>query len=199
MLSALAPLDEGTRRRVLGYVQERFGVTGADEPTVQPTQGALPESAPSERPTAPAVISDIRTLKEKKQPKSAVEMAVLVSYYVSDVAKPSERKNTIGTADITKYFKQADYPLPSQPRVILHRAKNAGYLDSADRAQYKLNPVGHNLVAHGLPRASGKQTTTRRRAKGPAKRPKKTAARAKARTRKKTTSRAKRKTTGKKR
>jgi hypothetical protein len=127
-------------------------------------------------------------------------MAVLVAYYASEVAKPSERKNTIGTADITKYFKQADYPLPSQPRVILHRAKNAGYLDSSNRAQYRLNPVGHNLVAHGLPRPTGKQTTTRRRVKKMgAKRRKKTATGSRARTQRKTTSQAKPKTTRKKR
>lgn len=198
VLSALAPLDEETRRRVLGYVQQRFGIVATDQSAAQLPASKLPESAPSEAPAVPEVISDIRTLKDQKQPKSAVEMAVLVAYYVSEVAKGDERKNTIGTADITKYFKQGDYPLPSQPRVILHRAKNAGYLDPSDRAQYKLNPVGHNLVAHGLPRSGAKRTTTTRRAKTRVKTQKKTAG-TKSRTRKKPTSRAKPKSTRKKR
>ncbi len=198
VLSTLAPLDDGTRRRVLGYVQQRFGVAPAEQPAAEPPQGAQPESGPSEGPAGPDVISDIRTLKDQKRPKSAIEMAVLVAYYVSEVAKPDERKSTIGTADITKYFKQGDYPLPRQPRVILHRAKNAGYLDPSDRAQYKLNPVGHNLVAHGLPRSGTKRTTTTRRAKSRAKTQEKTAG-AKPRTRKKPTSRTKPKSTRKKR
>jgi hypothetical protein len=198
VLSALAPLDEGTRRRVLSYVQQRFGVAAAEHPAVQLPASGVPESAPSEGPVGTEVISDIRTLKDQKQPKSAVEMAVLVAYYVSEVAKPDERKEAIGTADITKYFKQGDYPLPSQPRVILHRAKNAGYLDPSDRARYKLNPVGHNLVAHGLPRSNAKRPTATRRPKTRAKTRKKTVG-AKPRTPKKATSRAKPKSARKKR
>lgn len=198
VLSALAPLEEGTRRRVLGYAHQRFDIAAADQPAAPVPAGGLPESAPSRQPLRPEVISDIRTLKDQKQPTSAIEMAVLVAYYVSEVAKGDERKNTIGTADITKYFKQGDYPLPSQPRVILHRAKNAGYLDPSDRAQYKLNPVGHNLVAHGLPRSGAKRTTTTRRAKTRAKTQKKSVG-AKPRTRKKPASRTKPKSTRKKR
>jgi hypothetical protein len=198
VLSALAPLDEGTRGRVLSYVQQRFGVATAEQPAAGRSPGARPESAPSEEPAGREEVSDIRTLKDRKQPKSAVEMAVLVAYYLSEVAKPDERKSTIGTADITKYFKQGDYPLPSQPRVILHRAKNAGYLDPSDRAQYKLNPVGHNLVAHSLPRSGAKGATTRRRAVASAKTQKKIAG-AKSRTRKKSNSRTKPKSTRKKR
>jgi hypothetical protein len=162
VLSALAPLDEVTRRRVLDYVQERFGSSVAEKLVAQPPVGGRPEGRVEEEPVGLAVITDIRNLKEQKQPKSAVEMAVLVAYYLSEVATTDERKATIGTADITKYFKQGDYPLPSQPRVILHRAKNAGYLDPSSRAKYKLNPVGHNLVAHGLPRSEAKQASTTR-------------------------------------
>lgn len=207
VLSALAPLDEGTRRLVLGYVQQRFGLAAAETPS-PPQVAPLPpagdaEGAASEASTAAGEIGDIRTLKEKKQPKSAVEMAVLVAFYVSEIAKAPERKTTIGTADITRYFKQADYRLPSQPRVILHQAKNAGYLDSGARGQYSLNPVGYNLVSHGLPRTSAaKRTTlTRRRgqAKSRAKALKKTAARAKPKKRKKTTAQTKPRQTRKKR
>ena len=79
-------------------------------------------------------------------------MAVLVAYYLSEVTPGAERKETIGTADISQFFKQADYRASGQPRVVLHRAKNAGYLDSAERGQYKLNPVGRNLAKQGLPR-----------------------------------------------
>jgi len=110
------------------------------------------------------VFSDIRTLKEKKRPANATEMAVLVAHYLSDIAPESERRETIGTGEISKYFQQADYRATGQPRVILHRAKNAGYLDSATRGQYQLNPVGRNLARQGLPRSESDARVTSRRA-----------------------------------
>jgi hypothetical protein len=113
VLSALAPLDEVARRRVLGYVQERFGSSVAEKLVAPQPMNGLPEGRVIEEPVAAAVITDILTLKDQKQPKSAVEMAVLVAYYLSEVATADVSKETIGTADITKYFKQGDYPLPS--------------------------------------------------------------------------------------
>lgn len=158
VMSALAKLEDATRRRVLGYVEQRFRLSGGEAPTTtlrMGTRSAGSESVPSEAAPTTGDVRDVRTLKERKEPKSAVEMAVLVAYYLSEVAKAPERKTTIGTADLTKYFKHADYRLPSEPRIILHQAKNAGYLDSEARGQYSLNPVGYNLVTHGLPRRAG--------------------------------------------
>ncbi len=84
-----------------------------------------------------------------------MEMAALVAYYLSDLAPQAYRKTEIGTDDINTYFKQADFPLPTIPRQTLFNAKAAGYFDSAGRGAFKLNPVGHNLVVHGLPAAAG--------------------------------------------
>jgi hypothetical protein len=113
VFSALAPLDEIARRRVLGYVQERFGSSVAEKLVAPQPMSGLPEGRVIEEPVAAAVITDILTLKDQKQPKSAVEMAVLVAFYLSEVATADVSKETIGTADITKYFEQGDYPLPS--------------------------------------------------------------------------------------
>lgn len=156
VLSALAPLEEQVRVRVIRYAQERFGVSPGGRPasTVSPPPTA-PTAQTSQIHTPVPLVTDVRTLKEQKQPSTAVEMAAILAYYLAELAPEGERKQSITVADINKYFKQADYPLPSSPRVTLHQAKNSGYLDSASRGQYKLNPVGHNLVAHGLPRAKG--------------------------------------------
>jgi len=78
-----------------------------------------------------------------------------VAYYLTEKAPETDRKNTIGTSEIQKYFKQAGFRLPSSPRLTLHQGKNAGYLDQATRGHYKLNPVGFNLIEHGLPASSG--------------------------------------------
>jgi hypothetical protein len=97
---------------------------------------------------------DIRKLKEQKQPSNAQEMACLVAYYLQEVVNPDERKTEINSADLDKYFKQADFPLPKKMVQVLVDAKASGYLDSTGRGVYKLNPVGYNLAAHGLPRKS---------------------------------------------
>lgn len=166
LISALEPLDDVSRARVLGYVKQRFSL---GDPTFTPATGGIVEvPALSEGPpSATSGVVDIRSLKEEKSPRNAVEMSVLVAYYLSELATQEERRDSIGTSELTKYFKQADYRLPSTPRVTLHQAKSAGYLDSASHGQYKLNPVGYNLVAHGLPSASprkraAKKTTARK-------------------------------------
>ncbi|HEY7949530.1 MAG TPA: hypothetical protein VID51_01715 [Solirubrobacterales bacterium] len=93
-------------------------------------------------------------------------MAAIVGYYLAEVAPESERKTELGTADIEKYFKQAQHRLPEAPGKTLPNAMAAGYFDSAGRGLYSLNPVGHNLVAHGLPRASSSAPPRKRRSKG---------------------------------
>lgn len=99
-----------------------------------------------------SIANDIRSLTDQKNPSSAREMACVVAYYLQNLAPESERKDVISSDDITKYFKQANYPLPSAISQLLKDAKGAGYFDSSERGAYKLNPVGYNLVAHGLPR-----------------------------------------------
>ena len=99
--------------------------------------------------------ADIRSLKEEKQPSSAREMACIVAYYLENLAPSNERKTSITADDIDKYFKQANYPVPSAKGQLLLDVKLAGYFDSVDRGTYKLNPVGYNLVAHSLPKATG--------------------------------------------
>jgi hypothetical protein len=94
---------------------------------------------------------DIRKFKEEKRPKSARQMACVVAYYLQELAPPNERKDTISVEDLEKYFKQAKYQLPEKIAQVLVAAKGAGYLDSKERGQYKLNAVGYNLVAHNLP------------------------------------------------
>ena len=99
---------------------------------------------------------DIRTLKDQKKPTSARQMACLVAYYLREHAKGEEKKETVSTTDLEKYFKQAGFKLPQRMTQVLPDAKGSGYFDSGTRGEYKLNAVGYNLVAHNLPpKASG--------------------------------------------
>jgi hypothetical protein len=155
ILTTLGELDTQARGRVLDYVFRRLGLVAQDS-----AMGLGVDLGPSDLPQPseggagtlpPPEARDIRSLKEAKDPKSAAEMAAVVAYYLAELAPPSERKASITTADLEKYFKQARYPLPKALRVTLASAASAGYFDVVARGQYKLNPVGYNLVAHGLP------------------------------------------------
>ncbi|MBS0172178.1 MAG: hypothetical protein JSR62_17675 [Nitrospira sp.] len=95
--------------------------------------------------------ADIRSLKAEKNPDSAKQMACLVAYYLQELAPKDERKQTISTQDIEKYFKQANFKLPKLIESVLKDAKRSGYFESVARGEYKLNAVGYNLAVHGLP------------------------------------------------
>lgn len=98
---------------------------------------------------------DIRSLKTEKNPDSAKQMACLVAYYLQELAPKDDRKQTISTQDVEKYFKQAGFKLPKRLEQILVDAKASGYFESVGRGEYKLNAVGYNLVVHGLPAKKG--------------------------------------------
>jgi hypothetical protein len=107
----------------------------------------------------------IRDLKDEKKPASSNQMAALVAYYLSEIAPEAERKDTINASDLEKYFKQAGFKLPKVISQALPNAAAAAYLDAAGNGLYKLNPVGYNLVVHGLPRANGQVTGSGKRTK----------------------------------
>jgi hypothetical protein len=158
VIAALSELDSGARARVINYVFQRLGIASP----AALVETALPGAAPTQGVEAGVGVPqpgrrqvDIRTFGQEKSPRSANERVAVVGYYLSELAPGDERKVEITAADITKYFKQAAFPLPGAARMTLVNAKNAGYLDAgADKGTYKLNPVGHNLVAHSLPAAT---------------------------------------------
>jgi hypothetical protein len=177
VVKALEPLSAEMRLRVVESALTLLGTKTIEADKVSrltaarsEISGSLgPEAAP---PHAPA--SDIRALKDQKQPKSANEMAALVAYYLSETLGGPERKDAVGVEEMERYFKQANFRLPANPRMILVNAKNAGYFDAVGTGRYKLNPVGYNLVAHSLPRESSAervQGVRRRKKRGGAKRP----------------------------
>lgn len=152
IVGALTPLDAEARGRVLGYVFQRLGLRASVSTLAAPsTLAGTPETSGEHRPTT----TDIRSLKQEKRPQTAIEMAALVAYYVSEIAGPDERKETIDADDLKKYFKQAQFPLPQKFHMTLVHAKNAGYVDSVGAGAYRLNPVGYNLVAYNLPPSAG--------------------------------------------
>lgn len=190
VIDALEPLEEASRNRVIEYAFDRLGLVTSGGPARNrgTSFGTEREGEPQPALESKPVI-DVRTLREEKEPQSANEMAALVAYYLAEMAPETERKAEVTTNDIKTYFKLGKFPLPNAPQQTLRNAAAAGYFESAGGGKYRLNPVGHNLVAHNLPRKgepapkrsasrptraraakpakkSGKQTRTKRRASG---------------------------------
>jgi hypothetical protein len=162
IIDALKSLDEPSRSVAIHAACNHLGIEQAAR---APGEGqsrveSSTERDENDRPIQPRQqANDIRHFKELKQPSTALEMACVVAYYLQSVAPAEIRKPTVNAADIDQYFRQGDFPLPKRLGQLLPDAKAAGYFDSVGRGAYKLNPVGHNLVAHRLPRQGGEPPT----------------------------------------
>lgn len=157
IINALKSLNDASRLVALKAASDYLGLAPASLSTATPA--GMPTAPMPPAASASVHITDIKSLKEAKNPATALEMACVVAFYLQEMAPPSERKTEIATTDIDKYFRQAGYPLPKVQRQLLPDAKNAGYFDSPSKGVYKLNAVGYNLVAHRLPRAAGDAAT----------------------------------------
>jgi hypothetical protein len=115
--------------------------------------------------------TDIRSFFEEKNPSSDIEAATAAAYYYQYVAPEEQRRSTIDSAALQEAFRLAKRPLPARTIYTLANARNAGYLDSLEGGQFRLNPVGYNLVEHGL----GQEQTKEPRKKKEKKRRKKSA------------------------
>jgi hypothetical protein len=150
IIEALQGLDEKSRQNAISAACAQLDLV-AEKKTPAPPSGT-PADAQLTKPQFQGVAKDIRTLKEEKNPESAMEMACVVAYYLLRVAPPAERKESVTIRDMNKYFVQGHYPLLKGIKDLLVNAKSAGYFDSVGHGAYRLNAVGHNLVAHTLPR-----------------------------------------------
>jgi polyphosphate kinase 2 (PPK2 family) len=174
ILNALQPLDAAGKGHVIDYILVRLGRQIGGSGSSGAPSGSMPSLpvpiAPDRTPTAGLPHTDIKSLREEKQPTSFNEMAALVAFYLKEIATGDEHSETVNTSHIEKYFRQAGYRLPDRAIMALVNARQAGYLDPTGEAGvYKLNPVGYNLVAHSMPTSRRTQSSAIRRPKKVAK------------------------------
>jgi hypothetical protein len=155
VIAALEPLDDQGRSRVLEYVLKRLQMAAVRAPA--PIQETAHTTSASSKTRG---VVDIRSLKEEKMPQSLNQMAALVAYYLSELAPEGEKSATINTNVLRRYLKVAGFHLPRDIRYTLINAAAAGYLDKVGGGEYRLNPVGYNLIVHGLPREGGKRAVS---------------------------------------
>jgi hypothetical protein len=155
IMGTLESLEPPARTRLMLYLRGLLDAFVHGATVAAPQPATIEEGAKGEGPVERTRVTDIRHLKEQKKPRTDVEMAALVAYYLQNEAPANERKDQIESSDIEKFFKQARHPLPTRLGMTLTNAKNAGYLDQVGQGTYRLNAVGYNLVVHQLPAASG--------------------------------------------
>ena len=175
LLGTLRPLEPQTRGIVLAYVMQSLQIAFEFHDGPYEAEPSVAEQPRDQADTAKQPLTHIKQLKDGKKPRSANEMAALVAFYLENVAPEKERKDRINSKDIDTYFKIAGFRLPEQSRVTLGNARNAGYFDAVGSGEYKLNAIGYNLVAHSMPRGTGKvlsRTSKKRPAKASSKKKK---------------------------
>lgn len=161
VIEALGAFQATDQQTILKAVYAHLNIAAPKVESIpsplRPEEAAAPER--QERPPPPSRSNsgdgefagmDIKSFKELKNPTSARQMACVVAYYLAEIAEGDERKDTVTSADIEKYFKQARFQLPTKLEQLLIDCKGSGYFDAASRGEYKLTRVGHNLVAHQL-------------------------------------------------
>lgn len=158
ILKALEPLDTNARKRVSDYISKRLNLSFVSNQNKEIEKKDLLDldTQTIVTSTPNSKILDIRSLKEQKKPSTANEMAAIVAFYLAEFAPDEDKKTSIETSDIEKYFKQASFPLPKVISQTLQNAMKSGFFDSTGGGRYRLNPVGYNLVVHGLPSKSKK-------------------------------------------
>ncbi len=164
IIKLLRPLNATERGRVLEYVLKRLEMSTLSAPSVSSI--ATVDAEPIEPSNISRfAVKDIRSFTAEKQPRTANEMVAVVGYYLAELAPEGERTEKINTELVKRYFKMAAFPLPSVLRNMLHNAAAAGYLENISRGEYRLNPVGYNLVVHRLPQGGGGTSSTPTRQK----------------------------------
>lgn len=169
IVRTLDSLPPEQRIRVMLYLKGRLDASVSAGPTTSRASAGTPEPPSDHTRSETQKVTDIRQLRNDKAPRTDVEMAAVVGYYLQEEAPEGERKATFDRSDIERYFKQAGHPLPNRPAMTLTNAKNAGYLDLVGQGEYKLNAVGYNLVAHNLPAGSATARPSKPKKKAPAK------------------------------
>lgn len=93
---------------------------------------------------------DARSFFQEKAPSSQSEAIAVAAYYLAELAPSEMRSEVIDAKKALDIFRQAKFPLPKRMTQSLVNTGNAGYLVRVGPGEYKLNPVGFNLVEHTL-------------------------------------------------
>lgn len=149
IVETLKGLDKQQQARAIKFACESLDMQAPALGAASHGGGASPQPAITSAPSA----TDIKQFTASKAPKSDQQFAAVVAYYHRFVAPEAERKDAITADDLQDAARKVGRRRPH--RITLNNAKNAGYLDTAERGSFKINTVGENLVAVTLPGNGG--------------------------------------------
>lgn len=150
--TTLKSLDKQQQAQAIRYASDSLGLGTALQSAPSPGPSAQPDTQmPAHSTGTRARSTDIKAFTEAKAPKSDQQFAAVVAYYYQFEAPEGERRDAIDAATLTNAARVVGRMRPPNASFTLANAKNAGYLDSAERGQFRINTVGENLVAVTLP------------------------------------------------
>jgi len=148
------------QQRILRWAVEKAGLpssiapassTGSAAP-VSPASPVVPSSHTTATTPSTNGAVDIKSFIDQKQPRSDVQFAATVAYYLRFEAPPAERKESIDKDDLQEACRKAKRDRLKNPYQTLVNAHTLGLLDKgSEKATFVLNTVGENLVAMTLP------------------------------------------------
>ncbi|MDX9893371.1 MAG: hypothetical protein RB292_03060 [Patescibacteria group bacterium] len=174
----LENFSDQERERIIRWSLEKLGTEAGSFPSVKTSPSVqtgvaeiVNQSASASTNTDILKPKDIKSFVDSKDPKSDKELAAVVAFYYAFEMPDEEKKESIGSKDLTEACRLAQRRRPKDPAQTLRNSAYAGYLDNIERGQYKINSVGENLVAMILP---GKVESTQLKNKKPRTNTKKT-------------------------
>lgn len=115
----------------------------------QPRQQRRSEEKPPATTRSRATV-DARSFFQEKSPSSQAEAISVAAYYLAELAPPGMSSHTIDKLLAQDVLRQAKFPIPKRLDQALVNTASAGYLARVGPGEYKLTPVGWNLVEHTL-------------------------------------------------
>jgi hypothetical protein len=164
IVEALKGLDKSSQALAIRFASESLGLSGVATQTTPPLTPQSPVFLPDVRGATHS--TDIKQFTAAKDPKSDQQFAAVAAYFYRFEAAESARKDTIDAKTVREAARLAGRRQAKNWAFTLTNAKNSGYLDSAGAGHYRINSVGENLVAIGLPgdesETSAKRRSTRK-------------------------------------
>lgn len=161
VIDAVKPFPPEDQQRIFRWAAEKLKLRSEPSPggeTPEQTKEGGTGGAARERAL------DIRSFVHAKSPKSDVQFAAAVAYYLKFEAPAAERKDFLSEKDLREAFRKAKRHQPRNVYQTLHNAKNLGYLDAgAEKGTFAINSVGENLVAIVLPGGEAESAQNGRR------------------------------------
>jgi hypothetical protein len=167
IVETLRSFKPDEQQRIFRWVVEKTGlpqislvssIGGSAAPS--PVKGPiLPASSPHSSIPVKSVGVDIKSFIDEKRPRSDVQFAATVAYYLRFEAPTDERKDAINKEDLQEACRKAKRDRLKIPYQTLLNAHKLGLLDKgSEKATFAINTVGENLVAMSLP-GEGKMTS----------------------------------------